>query len=113
MTETPTSLLLVTGMSGAGKSIALKMLEDSGFYCVDNLPAELLTDCVRSLAQHGTDTPPLLAVAEGVTEFDKLGDFSFDLSESVIKAGGCGSALGGEFFDRVDSGDDFGNIDFF
>ncbi|MBE2212136.1 MAG: hypothetical protein IAE66_11015, partial [Xanthomonadaceae bacterium] len=57
MTDTPTTLLLVTGMSGSGKSIALKMLEDSGYYCVDNLPAELLNDCVRSLSQHGTDAP--------------------------------------------------------
>src|SRR4029077_13310729 len=35
-------LILVTGMSGSGKSVALKVLEDSGYYCVDNLPAHLL-----------------------------------------------------------------------
>ena len=35
-------LVLVTGMSGSGKSVALKVLEDSGYYCVDNLPAHLL-----------------------------------------------------------------------
>lgn len=35
-------LVIVTGMSGAGKTIALKMLEDLGFYCVDNLPIPLL-----------------------------------------------------------------------
>ena len=35
-------LVLVTGMSGAGKSTALKMLEDSGFFCVDNLPISLI-----------------------------------------------------------------------
>ena len=34
-------LVIVTGMSGAGKTIALKMLEDLGFYCVDNLPISL------------------------------------------------------------------------
>lgn len=34
--------IIVTGMSGAGKSTALKMLEDMGFYCVDNLPIPLL-----------------------------------------------------------------------
>ena len=34
-------LVIVTGMSGAGKTIALKMLEDIGFYCVDNLPISL------------------------------------------------------------------------
>ena len=35
-------LVLITGMSGSGKSVALKVLEDSGYYCVDNLPANLL-----------------------------------------------------------------------
>ncbi|MGL5437726.1 MAG: RNase adapter RapZ [Lachnospiraceae bacterium] len=35
-------LVIVTGMSGAGKTVALKMLEDTGFYCVDNLPISLL-----------------------------------------------------------------------
>jgi len=37
-------LVIVTGLSGSGKSIALKMLEDSGFYCIDNLPATLLPE---------------------------------------------------------------------
>jgi len=36
-------LVLITGMSGSGKSIAIHALEDAGFYCVDNLPPELLT----------------------------------------------------------------------
>jgi UPF0042 nucleotide-binding protein len=40
--DAPMQLVLVTGMSGSGKSVALKVLEDSGYYCVDNLPAHLL-----------------------------------------------------------------------
>ena len=39
-------LVLLTGMSGSGKSVALKVLEDLGYYCVDNLPPELLTALV-------------------------------------------------------------------
>ncbi len=35
--------VIVTGMSGAGKSITLKMLEDIGFFCVDNLPPVLIS----------------------------------------------------------------------
>ncbi|TFZ01148.1 RNase adapter RapZ [Ramlibacter rhizophilus] len=35
-------LVLITGMSGSGKSVALRALEDAGYYCVDNLPPELL-----------------------------------------------------------------------
>lgn len=38
----PLHIVLITGMSGSGKSVALHALEDSGFYCVDNLPPELL-----------------------------------------------------------------------
>lgn len=38
----PRELVLVTGISGSGKSVALHALEDAGFYCVDNLPPELL-----------------------------------------------------------------------
>ncbi len=33
--------VIITGMSGAGKSSALKMLEDNNFFCVDNLPIDL------------------------------------------------------------------------
>ena len=40
--DAPIRLVLVTGMSGSGKSVALTALEDVGFYCVDNLPPELL-----------------------------------------------------------------------
>ena len=39
--------VIVTGMSGAGKSTALKMLEDMGYFCVDNLPIPLLQDLSR------------------------------------------------------------------
>ena len=45
-------LVIVTGMSGAGKTIALKMLEDLGFYCVDNLPIFLVDKFVQ-LASNG------------------------------------------------------------
>ena len=47
-------LVIVTGMSGAGKTIALKMLEDLGFYCVDNLPISLM-DKFSQLAASGGD----------------------------------------------------------
>ncbi len=46
-------IVLVSGLSGAGKSIALDVLEDAGYYCVDNLPATLLMDVVAFLAEAG------------------------------------------------------------
>ena len=46
-------LFLISGLSGSGKSVALKTLEDAGFYCVDNLPVELLTDLIDNLQNAG------------------------------------------------------------
>ncbi len=46
-------LVLISGLSGSGKSIALHMLEDSGYYSVDNLPAQLLVEVLRFLQGAG------------------------------------------------------------
>lgn len=46
-------LVLVSGLSGSGKSVVLKALEDDGYYCVDNLPATLLADVSAFLAEAG------------------------------------------------------------
>jgi len=45
-------LIIVTGLSGSGKTIALRVLEDSGFYCIDNLPATLLPQIAQHLDTH-------------------------------------------------------------
>ncbi|MCG9598412.1 RNase adapter RapZ [Vibrio sp. Isolate25] len=42
-------LIVVSGQSGAGKSVALRVLEDLGYYCVDNLPVNLLDNFVKSV----------------------------------------------------------------
>lgn len=47
-------LVLITGMSGSGKSVALHALEDAGYYCVDNLPPELLAPFVALQQQQQT-----------------------------------------------------------
>ena len=52
--EDADEVVIVTGISGSGKSVALHALEDSGFFCVDNLPPELLRDFVRLEHQRGT-----------------------------------------------------------
>ncbi len=63
MTTTPATpaLFVVSGQSGSGKSVALKTFEDLDFYCVDNLPADLLADFVRSVADDD-GAPQKLAV---------------------------------------------------
>ena len=47
--------VVVTGMSGGGKSTVLKMLEDIGYYCVDNLPVSLIEKFVELISAPGTD----------------------------------------------------------
>lgn len=42
-------LIIVTGLSGSGKSIALRALEDNGYYCIDNLPATMLPNLIEHL----------------------------------------------------------------
>ncbi len=46
-------LVLISGLSGSGKSVALHLLEDAGYYCVDNLPVVMLTFLVRMLREEG------------------------------------------------------------
>jgi UPF0042 nucleotide-binding protein len=53
-------ILVVTGVSGAGKSTALRALEDVGFYCVDNLPLPLLGQFVTLLGQSGQQQAALV-----------------------------------------------------
>jgi RNase adapter protein RapZ len=48
-------VVLVTGISGSGKSVAIHALEDDGFFCIDNLPAQFLLEVLLSLQQKGYD----------------------------------------------------------
>jgi UPF0042 nucleotide-binding protein len=56
-------VVLITGMSGSGKSVALHALEDAGYYCVDNLPPELLAQFVALEQKHQA---PRVAIAMDV-----------------------------------------------
>ena len=48
-------IVIITGMSGSGKRTGMKMLEDIGFYAIDNLPASLVDKFVELLAQPGNE----------------------------------------------------------
>ncbi len=62
-------IILITGMSGSGKSVALRALEDAGYYCVDNLPPELLIPFVQLEEQRHESR---LAIAIDVRSADSL-----------------------------------------
>jgi UPF0042 nucleotide-binding protein len=51
----PMHIVIISGLSGSGKSIALNMLEDSAYYCVDNLPSQLLQPLIEQLREQGYD----------------------------------------------------------
>ena len=83
--EMPT-MLIVSGMSGSGKSGALHTLEDLGYYCVDNLPAELLPEFVR-LLQNGESAPSKIAV---VIDARNLGDLA-EVPTALSQVGALGA----------------------
>jgi len=45
--------ILISGLSGSGKTVALRVLEDAGYYCVDNMPAHFVAEMIDFLAAHG------------------------------------------------------------
>lgn len=65
-------LVVVTGMSGAGKQSAMKLLEDAGFYCVDNLPAALISKFVELI------TLPNSEISKVALGLDVRSDKSFE-----------------------------------
>lgn len=72
--------VVVTGMSGAGKRTAMKMLEDAGFYCVDNLPAALISTFVELI------TLPKSEITKVALGLDVRSDKSFEEISQSLKS---------------------------
>ena len=86
-------VIIVTGLSGSGKSIAIRQLEDSGYYCIDNLPSDFLSIVVVDLARHGhtriavsIDARSQLNLAAAQVEFEKLKAEGFDVRVLFLTA---------------------------
>jgi len=80
-------LVIVSGLSGSGKSVALHLLEDVGFYCIDNLPAALLDSVISQIAATGDPFYENLAV--GVDVRSRADDLQ-SLPELVRRLRGLG-----------------------
>jgi RNase adapter protein RapZ len=69
-------IILITGISGSGKSVGLNALEDAGYFCVDNLPPKLLRQLVETRQEEGAQ---LLAVAMDARSADSLAGLPADI----------------------------------
>ncbi|OCG06360.1 RNase adapter RapZ [Gilliamella apis] len=76
-------LLIVSGRSGSGKSIALRALEDMGFYCVDNIPIALLPQLAEALKDNNTPVAVSLDIRNLPDNFDFNHDVLQRLPSSV------------------------------
>jgi UPF0042 nucleotide-binding protein len=81
-------LIIVSGLSGSGKSVALHVLEDLGYYCIDNLPAGLLVAAVDEFRREGSSSTCRLAVgvdARNHTDnLDRLPDLLHELQSRGV-----------------------------
>ncbi len=77
-------LLIVTGMSGAGKSQAANALEDMGYYCVDNVPPAIIPAFVN-LAAKGEDTLQKIAIVTDSRAGNKFSEISAVLEDLSVK----------------------------
>lgn len=84
--QQPAALVIVSGMSGSGKSVALNTFEDLGYYCVDNLPAELLPQFVQSV--NGAEGAPA-KLAVGIDVRNRHSDLA-NVSEWLSAVGALG-----------------------
>ena len=72
-------LIIISGLSGSGKSTAINLLEDEGFFCIDNMPVSLLPGLVKELSQNAVNAYPRVAVCidarntrEDLTRFEAM-----------------------------------------
>jgi len=77
-------LVLITGMSGSGKTVALRALEDAGHYCVDNLPPELLNAFVQLERQHGARQIGIAMDVRSVNSLPMLPAYLAELREQQV-----------------------------
>jgi len=77
-------LVVITGLSGSGKSVALNVLADAGYYCVDNLPGKLLNALVDTLSASGTQRVALTVDARSGRD---LADFPLHVASLRARGG--------------------------
>jgi UPF0042 nucleotide-binding protein len=79
-------LVVITGFSGAGKSTAMNVFEDAGYFCVDNLPAEMIRGLVEVLVHPGSKVERAAVVSDvrGGSFFEALEDVLHELDRMAL-----------------------------
>lgn len=80
------NIVVITGMSGSGKSTAIRALEDAGFFCIDNLPALLVPKLTELIGREGSPNISKLALVMDAREGEFLSEAPSVLEE--VKRGG-------------------------
>src|SRR5690242_21914709 len=82
-----TDLVIITGFSGAGKSTAMAAFEDEGYFCVDNLPSEMIRSLIDLFMHPGSKVGNAAVVsdARGGSYFEGLVAMLDDLRRSGVK----------------------------
>ncbi len=90
MPSQSSDVIIISGLSGSGKSVALRSLEDIGYYCIDNLPAVLLFELTTQLLQHidSSDTNLLPSVAVSIDSRNKIFLSEFDATLARLEEHG-------------------------
>ncbi|HYF27651.1 MAG TPA: RNase adapter RapZ, partial [Baekduia sp.] len=79
-------LVVITGFSGAGKSTAMNVFEDAGYFCVDNLPPEMISSMSTLFAHEGSKVERAAVVCDvrGGAYFEKLAEVIDELEAEGI-----------------------------
>ena len=80
-----TEVVIITGMSGAGKTVAIQSFEDLGYYCIDNLPPELLSTFIKLMIESNKQPRNIAVVMDlrGGDMFNSLADSVNELEEAT------------------------------
>src|SRR3954449_4063147 len=80
-------LVVISGFSGAGKSLAMNVFEDAGYFCVDNLPAEMIRSLADLFTHGGSNVERAAVVSDlrGGTYFEKLAEVLDELQAAGIR----------------------------
>ena len=82
-------LVIVSGLSGSGKTVALRTLEDAGYYCIDNLPLGMLSELIDNMIDSGAEPYDLMAIAidarSGVESSDRFDEIMRHVSRHPLQ----------------------------